>query len=101
MAILSPRFTEILTDGCEMPSFFDSSVALNPNFSHQRTMSAIGVFIKFSWAYYDFGLQRIQMNITNQLKQINVFLTQNGFVAVLKQMFVPPVAAIIRNRIAG
>ncbi len=39
--------------------------------------------------------------VTNQLKQIHVFLTQNGFVAILKQMSVPPVPAIIQNRIAG
>jgi hypothetical protein len=32
LAIFSPRFTEMLTDGCETPSFFDSSVALKPNF---------------------------------------------------------------------
>jgi hypothetical protein len=31
-AICSPRFTEILTDGCETPSFFDSSVALKSIF---------------------------------------------------------------------
>ncbi|MCP4626627.1 MAG: enoyl-CoA hydratase/isomerase family protein [bacterium] len=31
LAIFSPRFTEMLTDGCETPSFFDSSVVLIPN----------------------------------------------------------------------
>ena len=32
LAILSPRLTEILTEGCETPSFLDSSVALKPSF---------------------------------------------------------------------
>jgi len=31
LAIFSPRFTEMLTDGCETPSFFDSSVVLISN----------------------------------------------------------------------
>jgi len=62
-------------------------------------MSAIRVFIKFSWAFYDFGPQRIQMNITNQLKQINVFLTQNGFVAILKQMSMPVVRHFEREKL--
>jgi hypothetical protein len=31
LVILSPRFTEILTDGCETSSFFDNSEALKPN----------------------------------------------------------------------
>ena len=58
-------------------------------------MSAIRVFIKFICVFYDFGPQRIQMDITNQFKQINVFLTQNGFVAILKQVTMPLVAPII------
>jgi hypothetical protein len=32
LAIFSPCFTEILTDGCEAPDFLDSSVALKPSF---------------------------------------------------------------------
>ena len=32
LAIFSPRFTEILTDGCETPSFLDNSVVLKPSF---------------------------------------------------------------------
>ena len=32
LAIFSPRFTEILTDGCETPSFLDNSVVLKPGF---------------------------------------------------------------------
>jgi hypothetical protein len=31
LPILSPRFTQKLTAGCETPSFFDISVALKPN----------------------------------------------------------------------
>jgi hypothetical protein len=30
-AMLSPRFTVILTAGCDRPSGLDNSVALNPN----------------------------------------------------------------------
>ncbi len=40
LAIFSPRFTEMLTDGCETPSFFDSSVVLIPNlFTAKSTLN--------------------------------------------------------------
>ena len=38
MATISPRFTEIHTDGCETPSFLDSSVALKPNFLRKERL---------------------------------------------------------------
>ena len=38
LAIFLPRFTEILTDGCETPSFLDSTVALKPNFLRKERL---------------------------------------------------------------
>jgi hypothetical protein len=41
------------------------------------------------------------MDVTDQFQQVSIFLAQNGFVAVLKQVTVPPVSQVKGNRIAG
>ena len=41
------------------------------------------------------------MNVANQFHKIGVFLAQDGFIAILKQLAVAAVTAVIRNRIAG
>ena len=65
LAILSPRVTEILIDGCEALSFLGSSVALKLNF--------------------------LTAQKNNKLRALTV----------LKQMSMPPVPSIVRNRIGG
>ncbi len=41
------------------------------------------------------------MDVTDQFQQVSIFLAQNGFVAVLEQVAVPPVSQVKGNRIAG
>ena len=64
-------------------------------------MSAVRIGIQFSEIRYQFGAKGVQVNIANQLQKIGVFLAQDGFIAVLKQMTMAPVAAIIRHDITG
>jgi hypothetical protein len=37
------------------------------------------------------------MNVTHQLQQIGIFLTDNGFVAILEKMAAPMVFQIVPN----
>jgi hypothetical protein len=41
------------------------------------------------------------MNIANQLQKVRFFLAENGFVAVLKELPVPPVPAVEGDGMAG
>jgi hypothetical protein len=41
------------------------------------------------------------MNIAHQLQQIGIFLTQNGFISVLKQMAKTAVTAVVIDNITG
>jgi len=41
------------------------------------------------------------MNITNQFQEINLFLAENGFVAILKKLAVPLISVIKGNGVTG
>jgi hypothetical protein len=49
--------------------------------------------------FHQAGTQRIEVNVSDKLKQIGIFFTQDGLVAVLKELTVPAVAAIESDRI--
>ena len=50
---------------------------------------------------YNSRTDRIKMDISHQLQEIDIFLAQDGFETVLEQVSVTPVPSVIPNRIAG
>jgi hypothetical protein len=47
------------------------------------------------------GSQRIQMNVTDQLPKIDLFIADDGMITVLKQMPMPMMAKIVGHSVAG
>jgi hypothetical protein len=70
-------------------------------FAHQRAVAAKRVSIEASNITNYFGSNRIQMNVSHKFLEIHIFLTDDGFKAILKQLPVPAISAIKINRISG
>ena len=62
--------------------------------AHQRTVPAIGVFIQFFDSWHNTGTNGIEVNIANKLLQVCIFLTDDGFVSILKKLAVAFVATV-------
>ena len=64
-------------------------------------MAGERVSIEFVNAGYKFGAYRIEVNITDQLEQIGILLTQYGFAAVLKKPSAAAMPAVKAHCITG
>ena len=63
-------------------------------------MAAVGIFVQLSDPGHNTGANRIEVDIADQLLQVGVFLADDGFVSILKQMAATFVTAIKAYRIA-
>ena len=68
-------------------------------FSHHRTVAAPLVAIQLFKGLGHAGPDRVEVNISDQGKQIVVFITQNGFIAVLEQVARALVPPVVVNRL--
>jgi len=68
---------------------------------HQGAVAAVPVPIQLRERCHLLGAQWIQMNVAHQLQQVRLFLAENGFVAVLKQMSRPTMQAIEPSGVAA
>ena len=57
-------------------------------------MTAIGVFIQFFDPRHNAGTDGVEVNIADKLLQVRIFLTDDGFVSILKKLAVAFVAAV-------
>ena len=58
-------------------------------------MTAIGIKAQFLQVAQQFRPQRVQMNKSNQFRQIIVFLTDDGFVPVLEKLAMTIVSSVV------
>jgi hypothetical protein len=49
-------------------------------------MAAPGEFVQFKNVFDYPYAQRVKVNVSNEFQKIRVFLTNNGFIAVLEEM---------------
>ena len=70
-------------------------------FAHDNPMPGKWVLSQRIHIDNEFGPQWIQMDVTHQLQQVGVFLTQYGFIPVLKQVTGTPVTSVETNGVAG
>jgi len=64
-------------------------------------MPAIWVSIQFFKHGNNAGTDRVEVNIPDKFLQIGIFLADNGFVTILKQLALALVAAIKTDGVAG
>jgi len=64
-------------------------------------MPAIRIAVQSGQIRNHSGPERIQVNVTNQLLQIGLFLAYDGFIPVLQQMPMPLVTAVETDYIPG
>ena len=64
-------------------------------------MATVGVIIKLFEILNYFSAQGVEVNVAYQFQQIGVFLAQDGFIAILKQVAVAAVTAVVGYRITG
>ncbi len=64
-------------------------------------MPAIGVSIQFFDLRHNTGADGIEVNITDKLLQVGVFLTHDGFVLILKKLSAAFVAEVKADGVAG
>jgi hypothetical protein len=64
-------------------------------------MAAIGEGCKIFNGLHNPRPKRVQMDVTNKFLAIGIFLTNDGFVAVLEKLAVPLVHPVKMDRIAG
>lgn len=69
-------------------------------FSHQNAMAAPREVIQLLEVFRQTGSQWIQVDIPDQFLEIRLFLTQNGFVAILKKLPVTLVFSIEPARVS-
>ena len=67
----------------------------------QRTVAAVAIAGKIINDGDDFGAQRIEMNIGDELFEVGVFLADDGFIAILKQLAVALLAMVELARVAA
>ena len=53
--------------------------------AHQHAVTAIGVFIQFFDPRHNAGTDGVEVNIADKLLQVRIFLTDDGFVSILKK----------------
>jgi hypothetical protein len=68
---------------------------------HKDRMPTPWVLIQLGNRFYQTHPQWIQMNITDQFKQVGVFLADDRFVAILKEMPRSFVLEVEDNRVTG
>jgi hypothetical protein len=71
------------------------------NPSQERGVSAPRVTTQRFEIRHDAGAQRIQVDVPHQLQKVGLFFDQNGLVAILKKVALPPMAAIEIAGISG
>ena len=68
--------------------------------SHRGAMAAKFMSLQFIKAFNHSCTNRVQVNIPHQFPQIGLFLTDNGFVAILKQLTAAAISPVKPNNIA-
>jgi hypothetical protein len=63
-------------------------------------VAGIGKAVKFGKGGYDFGSERIEMNIANEFCKIGVFLADYRLVTVLKELACSVMTMVERNNIS-
>lgn len=84
ISLARPKLTDYLLDRLPAPG--------NP--SQKRGVSTPQIAAQCSEVAHNPGTQGIQVDVPHQLQAVGVLLNQNGFVAVLKEMAMPPVPSI-------
>jgi hypothetical protein len=72
-----------------------------PSAGHDYAVPTPGVAIKLTKILHKRCSQGIEMDIANQLSEIDIFLSYNGFVAILKQMAVAFVTDIVGDGVSA
>ena len=62
--------------------------------AHQRAVPAVWVLVQFLDPWHNTCAHGVEVNIADKLLQVGVFLTDNGFVTILKKLATAFVAAI-------
>jgi hypothetical protein len=70
-------------------------------FSQQHAMPTPTVKVQSIHIGHESGAQRVEVDVTDQFQQIDFFLTDDGFVAVLKQVPAALVSKIERRGVSG
>jgi hypothetical protein len=71
------------------------------NLSDHSAMAAPRITFQIFYVLNQPGPEGIQMDVTNELLKISVFVTDDRFIAILKEMAVPAMAEVIGDGIAG
>jgi len=64
-------------------------------------MTAVLISFQLFHILYKSGSKRVQMNVTHQFQQIGIFLAQNRLVAVLEEVAMSSVSAVVPKGITG
>jgi len=64
-------------------------------------MSGPGVFVEFFEVLNQSSSQRIKVDVADQLQEVRILFTDNGFITVLEEMTTSFVAFVEGNGIAG
>ena len=64
-------------------------------------MAGPGIFVELLEILYQAGSQWIQMDVTNELQEVGVFLAHNGFVPVLEEVACAFVSFVEGHGVSG
>ena len=64
-------------------------------------MPTVGIFVQRIYVFDLIGPQWIQVDVADQLAKVRLFLAENRFVAILKQVAVPVMTAVEINGMPG
>jgi hypothetical protein len=63
-------------------------------------MATPRILVQFQNILHHLGSKRIEMDVANQLCKVMVFITNDGFVSILKKITTPGMTSIVSDRIA-
>jgi hypothetical protein len=70
-------------------------------FAHKSSVTGVRIAGKIGKVLDDSRSKGIEMNVTDEFRQIGVFLAENGFVPILKELAVAAMPFVKRDRMTG